>query len=75
MSIIKKSDVKNHLSAKRNKRLLLFRPMYQPNADTSGSASLDTNLNVPNPRQASGSEPSSKVTPITPVETATVEKL
>jgi len=85
MSLIKKSDVKNHLSARRNKRLLPFRLMSQPNTGNSGSGLLDTNPNVPGSRQVSGPETSSAVPPIasidvligsagSPVETSTAKK-
>lgn len=61
MSIIKKSDVKNHLSTRASNIVLPFKPASQPRtADDLGSELHSTKPNVP----GSGN----------PLETATVKK-
>jgi hypothetical protein len=69
MSLNKKSDVKNHLSTRRSKTLLAFRPTNQSDViDSSGNELRDKNLNVPDSRQNSSLEPFPKIRPITPVD-------
>ena len=55
MSLNKKSDVRNHLSARRHKTLLPLRPAVQLNiTDNLGNELRDTNCNRPAPLQESG---------------------
>jgi hypothetical protein len=55
MSLIKKSDVKNHLSSKRHKNLLSFMQANQPiHADTSGSQPAELKRDTSVSRQESG---------------------
>jgi hypothetical protein len=57
MSFNQKSDVKNHLSARRHKTLLPFRPTVQPNiTDSSGDEARDKNRDIPVLGQNSGLE-------------------
>jgi hypothetical protein len=55
MSLIKKSDVKNHLSSKRHKNLLSFMKASQPiHADSPGSQPSKLKCDTSVPRQESG---------------------
>ena len=55
MSLIKKSDVKKHLSDKASGKMLLFRPQSQPDATGySGSETPASDGNASTPLPASG---------------------
>jgi hypothetical protein len=57
MSFNQKSDVKNHLSTRRHKTLLPFRPAAQPNTtDNSGAEARDKNRDISVLGQKSGLE-------------------
>jgi hypothetical protein len=69
MSLSKKSDVKNHLSARRHKALRPFRPMVPSNVtDNLANELRDANYNKPASLQESGLR-FYAVAPITTIDT------
>lgn len=73
MSLIKKADVQNYLSARRRKTVFPFAPIRQPDATGYSGAgpSREAKVNGPKPRQVDGQEPSS----ISPSATATESRV
>lgn len=68
MSFNQQSDVKNHLSARRRKTMLPFRPTVQPSVTgNSEDKPLNENRDIPVPRKKSGLE-FYAITPVTPRE-------
>ena len=68
MSLIKKADVQDYLSARRRKIVFPFAPIRQPNATGhSGGGSREAKVNESQSRQVDGQERSS----ITPSAAAT----
>ena len=60
MSLIKKADVEDYLSARRRKIVFPFAPIRQPNVTGhSGNVSREAKLNEPKPRQVDDQERSS----------------
>jgi hypothetical protein len=60
MSLIKKADVEDYLSARRRKTVFPFAPIRQPNATgPSGSGPREAKVNDPKSRQVDGQERSS----------------
>jgi hypothetical protein len=68
MSLIKKSDVKNHLSTRRSKTVFPFGPINQPDVGNSGNELRDKNLNVTDSRGDSDLEPFTKIRHIVPID-------
>ena len=60
MSLIKKADVQDYLSARRRKIVFPFAPIRQPDAaGHSGDVSREAKVNEPKSRQVDGQERSS----------------
>lgn len=60
MSLIKKADVQDYLSARRRRILFPFAPIRRPNASgSSGNGPREAKVNEPKLRQVDGQERSS----------------
>jgi len=70
MSLTKKSDLKNHLSRRRGRTLLPFRPANPPSANNLGIEHSDGNRNTSDSRHESGLA-SSPAMPITAINALT----
>jgi hypothetical protein len=56
MSLIKKADVQDYLSARRGKTVFPFGPISQPAAGDSGDGSREAKVNEPKSRQVQDRE-------------------